>query len=81
MDSDSGYLPTKFGYQKLRMSTFNYFKESDAFRFMVKAENSISLHQIDVLELGINEPPKAKDYWVTFSGNDRYNNYSMQTII
>jgi hypothetical protein len=61
------------------MSSFNYFKSSDAFRFIVKVENTKNDRFIDVLEVGVNDPPKAKDIYVTAA--DKYHNYTMRTLI
>lgn len=77
---ETGYLWSKFAYQKLRMSTFNYFKETDAFRFMVKVENTRGMYQIDVLEVGTNDPPRGKEVSLSIKGaSSRYNNYTMET--
>jgi hypothetical protein len=61
------------------MSSFNYYKDSDAFRFIVKAENSKGEYSVDLMELGINDPPKAKDLFVTIS--DKYFNLTMRTQV
>jgi len=61
------------------MSTFNYFKETDAFRFMVKVENTRGMYQIDVLEVGINDPPKGKEVEFTVVGGNKYHNYTMRS--
>lgn len=61
------------------MSSFNYFKDTDAFRFIVRAENSRGEYNIDLMEVGINDPPKAKDLFMTIS--DKYFNLTMRTLI
>jgi hypothetical protein len=61
------------------MSSFNYFKADDAFRFIVKAENSRGEFGLDLMEVGINDPPKAKDLIMTIS--DKYFNLTMKTQV
>jgi hypothetical protein len=59
------------------MSSFNYFKDTDGFRFIVRAENSRGEQNIDLIELGINDQPKAKDLFIKIS--DKYFNLTMRT--
>lgn len=61
------------------MSSFDYFKDNDAFRFIVKAENSKGEYNIDLMEVGINDPPKAKDLFIKIS--DKYFNLTMSTLV
>ena len=61
------------------MSSFNFFKTTDAFRFMAKVENSKNSINVDLIEVGINDPPKARDLFLTSS--DKYHNYTMRTRI
>ena len=61
------------------MSSFNYYKIEDAFRFIVRVENSRGEFGIDLMELGINDPPKTKDLFITTS--DKYFNLTMKTLV
>lgn len=79
MDVKTKYLPTKYAFKKLRMSSFNYFKDNDAFRFIVRAENTRGEYNIDLMEVGINDPPKARDLFIKIS--DKYFNLTMRTVV
>lgn len=79
MDPRSKYMNTKFAYQKLRMSSFNYFLSGEAFRVVVKVENTWTQKNLDIIELAVNDAPKAKDLFITQFGT--YNNYTMRTIL
>lgn len=59
MDSSSLYLETSYAYQKLRMSTFNYYKDTDIFRIVAKCENTRGEKGLDIIEFGINDAPKS----------------------
>ena len=61
------------------MSSFNYFKADDAFRFIAKAENSRGEFGIDLMEIAINDPPKVKDLFMDIS--DKYFNLTMKTVV
>jgi len=39
-DLETGYMWSEYAFYKLRMSTFNFFRHTDIFRVIVKAENS-----------------------------------------
>ena len=59
------------------MSTFNYFKDTDIFKIAVKVENSKNDKNLDIIEFGINDPPKTKDLIITSS--EPNNNYTMKS--
>ncbi len=79
MNVETRYISSQYAFKKLRMSSFNYFKDNEAFRFIVRAENSKGEYNIDLMELGINDPPKAKDLFMKTS--DKYFNLTMRTLV
>jgi len=78
LDIDSGYNPATHEYIKLRMTTFNYYKASNRFRVLLRAENNNGDARDEVVEFYFNDPPRTSLLYL--STNEKYHNYTMQSV-
>ncbi len=75
----TGYVEANYTFVKLRMSTFNYFAESDIFRVLARADNLKNGINYDVIEFYVNDPPKTKVFYSNSS--QHFHNYTMASVL
>lgn len=77
MRLEDGYITSPYAYKKLRMSSFNYFVDSEVFRITGKVVTRSFDIDADIIEFTVNDPPITKSLIVSTS--DKYNNATMKT--
>ena len=72
----TGYIPINLGYIKLRMSSFNYFQETQLYKVLFRAEDEKSKYAFKIIEFYVATPPKTKLLYSNSTENFQNNTLS-----